>query len=131
MDLCGHGIGDDKAPSADNSMEAILLTTQLKEEIAQLKRQLDTRDRSIIEKGRVAVVSNLLDAVTYLTVRVLMFAFPGKQYNELKTEMWEADKKLKKRLNDQAQDHERRLEGMEVGYCATLLVLHSNTLSVT
>ena len=34
VDLCGHGTMDDKSgQDKDNSMEAILLTTQLKEEV--------------------------------------------------------------------------------------------------
>ena len=34
VDLCGHSSSEDKpGPDKDNSMEAILLTTQLKEEV--------------------------------------------------------------------------------------------------
>lgn len=88
VDLCGHSSVEDKSSSdKDNSMEAMLLTTQLKEEIAQLKRQLDARDRELIVKG--------------------------KELSEKKTDMWELEKKLQKKITDLGQEHIKRIEGME------------------
>ena len=58
---------------------------------------MDTRDRSLIEKG--------------------------KQFNELRTEKWEVEKEMKKKLQDQQLEYEKRLENMEVR--AELDVLNS------
>ena len=38
----------------------------------------------------------------------------AKQFNEKKTEMWELEKKLQKKLTDQGLEHVKRIEGMEV-----------------
>lgn len=92
-DLCGHSETSSSASplfsrdEKNGSMEAILLTTQLKEEVASLKRQLDGKDRTIIDKG--------------------------KQHSELRTEMWELEKKLRKKMLDAGTDNDRKIEDMQ------------------
>lgn len=92
-DLCGHSETSSSASplfsrdEKSGSMEAILLTTQLKEEIASLKRQLDGKDRTIIDKG--------------------------KQHSELRTEMWELEKKLRKKMLDAGTDNDKKIEDMQ------------------
>ena len=69
-------------------MHIFLMFILLLLQIAQLKRQLDARDRELIVKG--------------------------KELSEKKTDMWELEKKLQKKITDLGQEHIKRIEGMEV-----------------